>query len=41
MAFLPDALRRAGVVATGPGVRLHARVRRPRRYSGRDGGPPA
>jgi hypothetical protein len=31
----------AGVVATAPGVRLHARGRQPCCNSGRDGDPPA
>jgi hypothetical protein len=41
LASLPNALHSAGVVATAPGVRLHARGRRPYCYSGRDGVPPA
>jgi hypothetical protein len=40
-AFLPNAIHSAGVVATAPGVRLHAQGRRPCCYSGRDGDPPA
>jgi hypothetical protein len=40
-AFLPNVLHSVGVVATAPGMRLHARGRRPCCYSGRDGDPPA